>query len=222
MKTIRLCLCLCVLGCVNSLFAQEETEGNGMLFPRFESGSVVFKGGTRTSALLNYSMIQQEMLFINVDSTVLALANLSEILAVVINNRRFVPASSDGIFYEEKEAGVNSFFVQRKAIFLSEGKAAGYGGYSTTSAITSVKTLYNGTGRVQDLHLDEKFKMKVEYYYYLKSGNSYKKFFSVKTLGKLFKGQEAKIEEFAKEQSINFSKTEDVARIVEYGYSLTK
>jgi hypothetical protein len=39
-------------------------------------------------------------------------------------------------------------------------------------------------------------------------------------LGKLFKGQAPMITQFAKEQSINFSKIEDVAKIVEYGFSL--
>ena len=220
MKTIRLCLFLSVLSCFNSLFAQEEM-GNGMLFTNFDDGILIYKDGTRSSSKFNYNMILEEMLFLNADSTVLALANLSNVLAVIIGDHRFIPTSSGDAFYEEIKAGTNYFFVQRRAKFLSEGKAAGYGGYSQTSSITSINTLYDrSSGLAIKLNPDEKFRMKIEFFFYIKSGNNYKRFFSAKTLGKLFKGQETKIEQFAKEQSIDFSKIADVARIVEYSYSL--
>ena len=221
MKTIRLCIFIGVLGCFNSLFAQEEL-GNGMLLPRFEKGTVVFKNGTQSAASLNYNMMQQEMMFLNADSTILAIANPSDVLVVIIGERRFVPASSNGDFYEEIEAGKGSFFVQRSAAMLSAGKAAGYGGYSQTSSVTSYNSIQTNSGSYQKLNPDEKFRMEVSAFYYLKSGNGYKKFFSAKTLGKLFKGHEADIEAFAKDQSVNFTKTDDIARIVEYGYGLTK
>jgi hypothetical protein len=218
MKTIQLSLFFLTLCCFNSLFAQEEI-GNGMLFPKFEKGIVVFKNGTRTSASLNYSMIQQEMLFLNPDSTMMAIANPLEVIVVIIGERRFLPVSQEGVFYEEIQAGAGSFFVQRKATMLSEGKASGYGGYSQTSAITSYGNMYN-KGRYVKLDPDEKFRIKTENIFYLKSGESYKKFFTAKALGKLFKGHEKDIEEFANKQSVNFSKIDDITRIIEYGYSL--
>jgi hypothetical protein len=219
MKTVHLFLFLTVFCYVNPLFAQEEM-GNGMLLPQFEQGTVFFRNGTRTSANLNYSLLQQEMLFLQSDSTMLAIANIPDIVVIVIGERRFLPAYSAGIFYEEVSVGGdNSFFVQRKAVMLSEGKAAGYGGYSQTSSTTSYNTL-NNAGQLVKLKPDEKFKQKLDNTYYLKSGNSYKKFFSAKTLGKLFKGHAAEIEEFAKEQSVNFTKPDEVAQIVEYGFGL--
>ncbi|MDR2145490.1 MAG: hypothetical protein LBE91_03395 [Tannerella sp.] len=219
MKKIYLYLFLTAFCCVNTLRAQEET-GSGMLLPQFEQGVVFFKNGTRSAAPLNYSLLQQEMLFLQPDSTVLAIANIPEIVVIVIGERRFLPAYSAGIFYEEVPVGGdNSFFIQRKAMMLSEGKSAGYGGYSQTSSTTSYNTL-NNAGQLVKLKPDEKFRLKMDNTYYLKSGNSYKKFFSAKTLGKLFKGHAAEIETFAKEQSVNFTKPEDVTRIVEYGYGL--
>jgi hypothetical protein len=207
-----------VLGCFNPLFAQDET-GNGMLFPQFENGIVVFKNGTRSSASLNYNMMQEEMLFLNPDSTVMAIANPDNVIVVIIGERRFLPVSSKGVFYEEIQAGKGSFFVQRKATMFSEGKATGYGGYSQTSAVNSYSS-YHGDGNIVKLKPDEKFRLKIESSYYLKSGNNYKKFFSAKTLGKLFKGRQSEIEEYAKQQSVDFTKPADVARVVEYGYSL--
>jgi len=206
---------------VNSLLAQEEL-GNGYLFPEFEKGTVVLKKGSRVPALLNYQMQVQEMLFIDNDNQILTLTNLPDILFITINERRFVPAPSGSIFYEEINTGNGSFFIQHKSNMLSQGKEAAYGGYSQTSATTSVGVYYRGdaTGAVQ-LKTSEKFIQKREYYFYLKSGNSYKRFISVKTFGKLFpKAQAAKIDSFAREHAINFTKTDDVAKIVDFAFSL--
>ena len=230
MKTMRLCICLFAVFWVNSLFAQEEL-GDGLLFPQFESGFVVFKKGSRVPAQLNYNMLQQTMLFLDNENNVMELAELNSILVVLIGERRFFPISSKGIFYEEVIAGEGSFFIQHRAVMLSQGKAAAYGGYSQTSAVTSIGSIQGGSMESQgtlgvlgvgrtELKVDEKFRMKRESGYFIKSGNSYKRFISAKTLGKLFKGQASKIQEYAKEQSIDFSNIEDIAKITEYAFSL--
>ena len=219
MKTTQLCLFLSVLFCFSSTFAQEEL-GNGLLFPKFENGVVVFKDGSRTSSLLNYSLLQQEMLFQGADSVILAIANPQDITVIVIGNRRFFPIS-EKVFYEEIQAGTGSFFINHKAKMLSEGKAAAYGGYTNTSSIKTLGSFQDSSGAIVTLNPNEKFRLIYENSYYIKSGKSYKKFTSAKTLGKLFKGQETKIEKFAGENSINFSKIDDIAKIVEYSLNLT-
>ena len=166
-------------------------------------------------------MLQEKMLFLDADSTVMAVSKPLEILEVLINNRRFLPISANGVFYEEILAGNNSFFVKRKAKMSSQGKAMPYGGYSQTMSATSYGNWQGSEGTSVTLKPNEKFKLETETSYYLKFGKSYKRFYSYKTLGKLFKGYESEIDKFANEQSIDFKKVEDVARIVEYGYSLT-
>ena len=219
MKTIRIFFIVCVCCCFTPLFAQDEM-GSGYLFPQFEKGTVVFKKGMKYSTLLNYNIFVEEMLFLESGSTVMALDNISDILVIIIGERRFFPANSKGMFYEEVQSGNGSFFIQHKAVMLSEGKASAYGGYSQTSAISQYESINDsGTGNIHKLSINEKFKMKIDNSYYIQSGKNYKRFYSAKTLGKLFKGKEAKIEAFAKENSINFSKAEDIAKIVEYGYS---
>lgn len=219
MKTIRLYFFLFVLCFCNSLFAQKESS-NRLLFPYFEKGIIIFKTEVCSPALLNYDMLEQNMVFMEADSSIFSINNHREILAVVIGERRFLPISSKGIFYEEIQTGKGSFFVNRSAHMFSEGKEAAYGGYSQTSSVTSYGSWRDNMGTSVTLNTNEKFKLEINYFYYLKSGNRYKRFFSAKTLGKLFKGHESEIKEFANEQSINFAKTDDVARIVEYGYSL--
>ena len=221
MKTIRLYFLVIVLCSFNTLFAQEEL-GNGMLFAQFENGTVSYNNGKKYTALLNYDMVHEKMVFMNTDSTVLAIGNPLEILVVIIDNRRFLPVSPDGVFYEEISAGKNSFFVKRRDRIVSEGKGEAYGGYSQASSATTYGSWQDSGGRsTVALKLNEKFKLDNESLYYLKFGNSYKRFFSAKSFAKLFKGHESEIDKFADEQSIDFKKAEDIARIVEYGYSLT-
>ena len=219
MKTIRLCICLCTVFYVNSLLAQEEL-GNGFVLPQFENGFVIFKNGTRTSAVLNYNMINQEMMFMSNENVMMEFADLSVIQSIIIGERCFVPVSSKRFFYEEVVSGNGSFFVQHVAYNISQGKEAPYGGYSQTSSTTSIGSIENGSTVRLKLSIAEKFKLKKEEYYYIKSGNNYKRFTTAKSLGKLFKGQTSKIETFAKDQSINFSKSGDISKIVEYAYSL--
>jgi len=220
MNTVRFMICIFAIFFFNSTFAQDEV-GNGLLLPKFENGTVVFKNGSRSSALLNYDIVQQEMLFINADSMALAISNPQDIIVVIIGERRFLPVSSEGIFYEEIPAGTGSFFVHRKASMISKGKAAAYGGYSSTSSTTTLGAYHDSSSGVSfKMKQNEQFNLTKSVTYYLKSGNSYKRFNSAKSLGKLFKGRESEILKFANEQSVNFSKIDDIKQIVEYGYSL--
>lgn len=218
MKKIQWCFYLCTLCCFNSLFA-EEVIGSGLLFERFESGIVAYKNGACYSTLFNYDMLNQQMLFREPDGNVLVIGNSRDVLILTVGERRFFPITSAGAFYEEISAGKGTFFVKRKVTKVSEGKAAPFGGYSQTQSATSVGN-WQSSGTNVNLTANEKFKLKIEDTYYLKIGNSYKRFSSAKSLGKLFKGHELEIKEFADNQSINFSKEDDIARIVEYGYSL--
>jgi len=218
MNSFRLYFFLFVLFFFNSLFAQEEL-GNGLLFSKFEKGFVFLNNGKNYTAAFNYDMSRQKMLFQDVDSTTFVIGKPLEIFVVIIGNHRFFPVSSTGVFYEEILAGNGSFFVKRRACLVSEGKEAAYTGYSQTESASTYSS-WQDIGSPVILKQNEKFKLETECFYYLKSGNSYKRFYSAKTLGKLFKGHESEIQKFADEQSIDFKKIDDVARIVEYGYSL--
>ena len=219
MKKIQFFIYLFSLSSFHYLFAQEEL-GTGLLFSQFEKGNVIMKTGEQLSGSFNYDMILGQMLFLDSDSTIMKIGNPLDVVVVKIGERRFLPASSTGVFYEEIQAGEGSFFVQRTAFKMSEGKAAAYGGYSQTQSSTSFGSWQSDGGSTAKLNSSDKFKMVTKSVYYLQSGNKYKKFYSAKTLGKLFKGHESEIETFSEKESINFSKTEDIARIVEYGYSL--
>ena len=217
MKAIRLIVCLCF--CCNSLFAQEEVE-YGFIFPQFESGIVVFKNGMHTEAQLNYSMVKQTIMFIDNNKLILEFVEPLSIRVVIIGERRFFPVSSKGVFYEEINTGNGFYYVNYRALKESKGKESAYGGNSRLGATTALGNFSNDSSVRTMLKSNEKFTLRIEHDYYLKSDNSFKKFYSAKSLGKLFKGKASRIEKYAKEQSIDFSKTEDIAEIIEHAYNI--
>ncbi len=217
MKNLLLFLC-----CFLPIVAQGQASSdltNGLLFSQFKEGTVSYKDGKKIKALLNYNSVEEEMLFRNPDNSILALANPAEVTGIQIGNRHFVYARKDA-FYEQIAAGNQSFYIQWKSKLISQGKGTAYGGHSQASSITNIGSMQGHGADYARFNLDEIFETKTERFFYIKQKNSFKKFNSAKTLGKLFKGNEDKIEQFAKENSVDFSKTEDIEKIVAYCYTL--
>ncbi len=84
MKTILLLISLFLF--VES-FGQPSDETR-MIFPDFKQGTVLFKDGTRSVALLNYDTFEEQMIFKNGDE-VLALASPELISSIEIEGRFF-------------------------------------------------------------------------------------------------------------------------------------
>jgi len=210
-------ICLLIIAISFPVFAQEGMI-SGFLFPGYTEGTVTYKNGNKVQSKFNYDRIFEQMCFLGPDSTVMAVANLSEISAIVIDGRSFYPASEDA-FYEAIPVGENTLYIQWKSESKARAKQIGLG-YSTSTATTNVG-YYSPQGK--NLKSTELIEGIDECYFYLRDkNNNFKKFTSAKTLGKLFKGYETEIEDFAKKESTDFNKSVDVSRIVEYAYSLGK
>jgi hypothetical protein len=209
-----------LLVCTSLIMNAQEKLSNGLLFPQFKESVVIKKDLSRANAFLNYNTLEEEMLFVDAENNVLALDDPSSVIAILIDNRRFVFAEKDA-FYEEIAVGNdNYFYIRYKSKLISQGKGAGYGGHSETAAITSFGSVQGAGGNYGKLKTDELFETKVERSFYLNLKGKYKPFTNVKMLGKLFKGQKSEIENFAKKEKIDFEKATDVAKIVAYCFGL--
>lgn len=216
MKKIYLLLVLFIS--VVSISAQNANSK--MLFDDFTRGVVNQREGGLVEAMLNYDTDEGQMIFKNSEGTVLSLANPDNVIFIVIDKRVFVPVQN-GIFYEQINVGDNnSYFIQWKKKIVSEGKATAYGGHSSVAAVNDVSTIHGTGGQVRNLTTSEKAEYKNEVNFYIKPKNSYKKFYSAASLAKNFKGHEAEIQNFAKQENIDFEKMEDISRMVAFCYSL--
>ena len=223
MKNIYLIFICIVIG-IMQLNAQEL--GDGLLFSQFERGLIKYRNNTQREAILNYNTIEQEFLFLSSDSTVMAIGEPQSIDMIVIGRRSFIPAEKD-MFYEMLRAGNTNFFVQWQSKFVSQGKRTAYGGYSGASAISNVTISRGGStgssggvGLYGRLISDEKFKANTDCIYHVIVDSKYRKFNSLKSFVKIFKKYENQIKTFSEQHTINFSNPDEVAKLVEYVYSL--
>ena len=220
MKPFKLHLAICLVFCFFSLSAQNIAEVyNGYVFPEFETGYAIMKGNVRYNAKFNYETISEKMQFLDTDDSLMEVVT-DDIIAIVVGERRFYP-DKKGFFYEGISIGDEMFYLQRKSKELSKGKGSGYGGYSETSSITNVGSIsHSVTGGAVRFNSNELIEVKQDLFFYIKNKDKYERFTSVKALAKLFKSHQAKIEEYAKTNNTNFSKLDDVIKIMEYCYSL--
>jgi hypothetical protein len=190
------------------------------LFDTFHDGKILYVNGGERTAKLNYDKVIERALFmlLDVDSTILELANTSEIAELNIANRTFEHVKN-GLFYEKIEAGQVFFYVRWKSTVVSKGKAGGYGTRSATGAIDNVSQTMS-RGGLYNLKSSEEFALNSHNACYLKIDGKFRRFNSFKALAKLFKNREKEIEAYIKAENSDFDNLEDIKRAVEYCYKI--
>ena len=195
-----------------------DDEISPFLFPKFEKGLVVLKDDpTRIPLLLNYAVIDERMIYMDIDSAFHEL-NTRKVALVNVAGRIFVPTKKKS-FYERILVGNEEYYITHRCRILSKGKYAGYGTYSQTAVITGL-IIPNSSGISYMLAPEELFEGIDETIILVKNGNKYVKITSLKVLVNLFKPHQAKIEAYAKENKTNFKKANQIRAILEYAFSL--
>lgn len=208
-KKISLCLLLLLITCLG---IQAQSVPETMLYPDFKQGTVYFKDGRSVSALLNYNPQVEEMLYKD-GNVVLAIANFDEIATIDIQGDKFVHFKGK-IFYQMIEAGKGIFYLQWKSNVYSQGKAAGYGGYSSTTSITNYTTIQEG-GTTTKLASNEKFGVKQSNHYWIRNGKG--KYVNISTLSLLQKNFPGKdVKAYCQAHNLNFGKPADMVEIMTY------
>ena len=184
------------------------------LFPEFTNGDVYFNGH-KGSGKLNYSLILCEMQFMENDQ-VMALSNVKDVLMVNIDNRKFYPFNTKEFTEELLTTSKYQLRIRRKGSATQPTKKGAYGDNSGTSAITSYSSINNGA-RQQDLTVDAKVVITLNYFYYLVGETGKHKLIkNVKTFTKLFPAYSEKIKVYVKEHQTQFDKEEDLKTLLNY------
>ena len=215
MKKISGFFCLVILATAAiPVNAQTDSAINlpNFLFPRFTKSTIKFKSGNIQTATLNYNIVDQEMVFMQPDAY-MVLDNPELIDTVYVDNRKFIPFKK--AFYELLLDGNVSLFIQHKINLEIPGTATGYGATSKTLAPSEFKQIYGPRGSV-DLRVPDEYKMTDDSYYWIRRDMNMEKFSNKRQFLKLFKNKEKEINEFADRNNIDFQKTSDVIRLVDY------
>jgi hypothetical protein len=207
--------CAVILSCVVApVNAQTDSALNlpNFLLPSFTKSLVKFKSGEVKTALLNYNVIDQEMVFKQPDAY-MVLDNPQLVDTILINDRKFVPFNN--AFYEVPVTGPVTLFIQHKMTAEDQGTPTGYGATSKTLQPTYVRQLYGPTGSV-NLSLPDNIKLTDVTDYWISKDNSMDKFTNKRQFLKIFKDKEKEINQYIDKNNISFKKSADIVKLVIY------
>lgn len=187
------------------------------VFPQFEKGLVIFKDGTRSEAFLNICTLNQNLLFIDEASKgdTLAVVNVNDVSSVHFDKRTFVRWNSAyflEVFNPTKEVSV----ALGRTLKLKQPKKEGLYGTNAnnTAGVYSVTRFYDDFGKKWSLKQDIHFPWDYTHYILLQKGDHFYPAIR-KNIFKVFPDKTQLIEAYLKDNNINFSKVEDVQKLVD-------
>ncbi|GHT08155.1 hypothetical protein FACS189426_03070 [Bacteroidia bacterium] len=194
------------------IFAQNDSIKT-YLFDKFEKGTVNYKNGTITGSLFNYNLFSGKIEF-EQDNIALELSDLSSIASIKIGNCIFVQVKPD-IFCERFIIDNVELYVYWKYTMQSAGKKGAFGSVSQTSSIADISQISRG-GNIYNLQSSEEYITSKNNKYYIYMNDKYTQIDSPKSLGKLFKNHQKEIEDYCKQEKIDFRNVEDVKKVTAF------
>ena len=191
------------------------TSAEMYYYPQFTKGVVFFKSGTKATAKVNYTRLFDQMLFIDSRGDTLALAEEQTIKLIAVDKDTFyfdegyvrIIADNDFVKLAEKQIWV-----------VADIRKPGPHNTSTsTIGVTSVRTFRQGNDAVRNpLTLDEDIVLRKETHYYF--GDEYNHFARAgkKGLFELFNKKQRSIENYLKENKVNFDNKDDIEKLYQF------
>ncbi len=181
-------------------------------YPQFLDGMVYFKNETRSDAKLNFNMLNGEMEFITPTGDTLAITNEPTI--------KFITIGKDSFYYDKGYiellwSGTVARIAKKEILKPGDKKkAAGYGQNSSTSSIATYNSIITDGSQLTKMATREDLFLVKKTEYYI--GDTYNHFLlaNKKNLIKMFGKKQTAIENYLKENKVNFSSEEDLINIM--------
>lgn len=182
------------------------------VFPAFSRGIVKMKAGNTYVAILNYNMVDEEMIFEQKGSYMI-LDKPEDIDTVFIQNRKFVPVGK--AFYEVVVSGAAPFYIQHKSRYASAGTTTAFGMKSQVNAPTIGNTMTRGS-LIRTIDIPDNVEVTpTSLSWVLKDGNM-ERFTTVNQLAKIFPDKEDDIKKYVKSNNLDLKEREDIIRTGKY------
>ena len=185
-------------------------------YPQFTSGKVYLRDGRKAATKMNYSRLVDQMLFINPKGDTLALADEKNI--------KFIIVDQDTFYYDEGYiriiADYDDVKLAEKQIWVvaDTRKIGSHDRPTSTVAITSLSSYADGTARAKsyDFLINEDIVIRKETQYYFGDKHNHFVRAGKKKLLLLFPKEELSIENYLKENKVNFDKKDDLEKLVQF------
>lgn len=201
--TLLLCLSL-------ASFAQRPMY----LFKEYTDGTAALKGRSVVKTKFNYDTFHDKLLYMDGDQ-IMEMTDFSNILAVYIGDRTFVPQGKS--LYEVVELGdsPSKLLIKWHQKKNPLGKKGAYDQVLHGSSAQSIDPEYYSIS-LKERGGEEVFDLIVENYYGLLTNGKFKKFSDRRSFLKLFPGKQAEIETYIDENHLLFSNPDDVIAIARF------
>jgi hypothetical protein len=189
------------------------TPSDIFYYPQFTSGKVFLRDGLKAAAKMNYSRLLDQMLFINPkEGDTLALADEKNI--------KFIVVDKDTFYYDEGYVRIIADYgdvkLAEKQIWVVADirKIGTHDKPTSTVAITSLSNYSDATARAKsyELLINEDMLIRRETQYYFGDGYRFVRA-SKKKLLLLFPKEQMSIENYLKENKVNFDKKDDLEKL---------
>lgn len=198
-----------------SVDAIVQTAAKRMFFSDFTNGSVLFKDGTKTAAMLNYDTFEEQMIFKN-GNEIMALASPELISSIKINDHVFEWLEGD-IFLEKIDNPSVLIYKRNRNQLMSKGKGTAFGGVSNTSSVQPVNNLPRGYDKQgTELSVNEDFELMPDNVYYTKGKTGFRSLASSKQFCKAFGGDKKDVTKYIQTNKMNLQNVDDVLQVIEY------
>ena len=200
---------------ISSVDALAQTAGSRMFFSDFTNGTVLFKDGTKTTALLNYDTFEEQMIFKN-GNEIMALASPELISSIEIHDHTFEWLEGD-VFLEKIETESVLIYKRNRNQLMSKGKGTAFGGVSNTSSVQPVNNLPRGYDKQgTELSVNEDFDLISDNLFYTKEKTGFKSLASPKQFCKTFGGDKKEVTKYIQTEKLNLQNVNDVIKVIEY------
>jgi hypothetical protein len=176
----------------------------------FTPARVIYKSGKVIEIPLNYNTLTEEMVF-EQQGQLMAIDNSTLIDTIYLEGRKFIP--SKNLFYEVIQVGEVPLFIRHKHKLIPPPKRVGYGGTSETSATNTFNSIQMDGNNYQLETLSD-YKLKSEIEYFIWKNKRLFKTSSTSQFVDAYPSKKKLIKKLVKEQVTNFSKTEDVLKLL--------
>jgi hypothetical protein len=178
-------------------------------YDKFSNGIIKMKDGRMLKAVLDYNMIDEEMVF-KQGAGYMVLDKPLEIDTVYLEGARFVPQSK--CFLQVVWGGPVSVYIQNKAKYTQVPTTTAYGIKSPTNATINITSVQGGT-LVRHLEIPENVTVSDASVYWIGRNNNMERFTNERQLLKLFPDRETEIKDFIKTTKIDIKTPEGLTKL---------
>lgn len=187
-------------------------------YSQFTKGTAYLSNGTKGQASFNYHYNKNEILFINAKNDTLTLVDPEQYQQIVIEADTFL-YTKQGFLQLVAATPFCKLLVKRDLVQVGSEKKGAYGGYSATSASSSLNSFSDGTLQ-RSIAVDENifYRYKDRYFFCDRFGQLYPA--TRKGAGELTWKKEKELKAFLEAEKIDVNKKDDLLKLMTFFQSI--